>query len=71
MAKTKMYKGIKYNIEPIKGENYNDCEFIFKNTSGNYKILEVDGQYFRTAFPGHVELDRIWWDSKGFKITER
>lgn len=66
----KMERGKEYNIQPIKGENYNDCEFKFKNTSEDYKILEVDGQYFRTTFPGHAKLDRIWWDSERFKITE-
>lgn len=61
-----MEKGKKYNIQPIKGESYHDCEFKF----GIYKIIAVDGQYFQTIFTRHAELNRIWWDSEGFKITE-
>lgn len=66
-----MYKGLNYYIEPIKGENYDDCEFIFRNLFDKYEIRAIDGQYFQTKFagPGHSELDKIWWDSEGFKIT--
>lgn len=66
MAKIKLKKDKDYNIQPIRGENYDDCDFIF----GAYKTIAVDGQYFQTIFPGHAELDRIWWDSEGFHITE-
>ena len=62
-----MYKGLKYNIQPIGGENYDDCEMIF----GELEIAEIDAQYFRGTFAViNSDLDKIWWDSKGFKITE-
>ena len=72
MAKAKLKQYGKYIIQPIEGENYDDCEFLFNNLLSNYEIRAVDGQYFQTMFdgPGHTELNKTWWDSEGFKITE-
>ncbi len=69
----KIKVGLKCSIRHIKEENYDDCEFIFKNACMNYEITAVDGQYFQTRFdgPGHSKLDKTWWDSEGFCITER
>ncbi len=57
---TKMEKGKRYNIQPIKGEDYSDCEFGF----GIYLIKTVDEQYFQTFGK------ETWWDSEGFKVVE-
>ncbi len=63
----KLEKNKRYKIGKISNENYDDCVFKF----GTYKIIDIDDeQCFRTIFPGHAELDRIWWDSEGFKIIE-
>lgn len=58
----KIEKGKKYDIQPIKGENYHDCDFVF----GEYylTVIEHGGRYFQIF--GETE----WWDSEGFKITE-
>jgi len=59
--KIKLEKWISYNVQPIKGESYHDCEFPF----GKHKLLAVDDeQCFRIV--GYS----AWWDSKGFEITE-
>ncbi len=75
--KVKLEKGKSYHIKPIKGENYDSCDFYFGFGITGYKILEVDGQYFRADFLGKknsredvdLNLNDIWWDSEGFKIT--
>lgn len=61
----KMEKDKDYDIQPIKGENYHDCEFVF----GIYKIKAIDGQYFQIKGIS-PEVNQIWWDNEGFKITE-
>ncbi len=69
MAKIKLEKNKRYNIKPIKGENYLDCEFKF----GVHTIADVDGQYFKTYFKSRKvkpNEDNTWWDSEGFDITE-
>jgi hypothetical protein len=63
----KLQKGNLYCIQGIKNENYNDCRFIF----GDYRITAIDGQYFQVmTMENSPELNRVWWDSEGFKITE-
>ena len=61
MAKIEFNLGDKYNIQPIKGENYHDCNFVF----GEYRLTAIeDNRYFQIF--GKTE----WWDSEGFCITE-
>jgi hypothetical protein len=78
--KVKLEKGKEYYIEPIEGENYDDCQFYFGFSLTGYEILEVDGQYFRADFIGRndeeypdpdFKLEDVWWDSEGFKITKK
>jgi len=63
MAKIELEAGGFYNIQPIEGENYFDCQFKF----GKHIIAAVDGQYFQVRL-GTPELDGEWWDSEGFKF---
>jgi len=64
---TKLQKGKIYSIRGIEGEAYNDCKFIF----GDYLVIAVDSQYFQVEFDNSIsELNEIWWDSEGFKITK-
>lgn len=60
MAKIELNLNDKYNIQPIKGENYNDCDFVF----GEYRLTAIEYDEYFQIF-GKTE----WWDSKGFKIT--
>lgn len=69
MTKIKLEVGKLYDIQPIKGENYDDCEFVF----GQYRPIAVDGQYFQKNDNNTLTLidsNRTWWDSEGFHITE-
>ena len=63
----KLIKGNLYCIQGLKNENYNDCKFAF----GDYRITSIDNQYFQViSMENDIELNKIWWDSEGFKITE-
>jgi len=63
----KLIEDHSYDIQGIKNESYHDCKFIF----GPHFITAVDGQYFQTTFGvSNSDLNEIWWDSEGFKITK-
>ena len=59
-------------------ENY---VFCFGQSICGYNIVEVDetGRYFRIKFRqrkedkygDNIDLDKIWWDSEGFKIKQK
>ena len=65
--KVKLEKNKEYCVEPINGEYYGDCKFEF----GTHKIVEVDEEQCFKVKNTDPELDDVWWDSNGFKITEK